>query len=70
MYCYGRPPPASPNYIYLRLLDFFQFCKGVCHIHARRLKMLISDLLEWLTSELEAERLEALEMDYDPIEPE
>lgn len=32
--------------------------------------MLISDLLEWLTSELDAERLEALEMDYDPMEPE
>jgi len=26
--------------------------------------MLISDLLEWLTSELDAERLEALEMDW------
>ena len=26
--------------------------------------MLISDLLEWLTSELDTERLEALEMDW------
>ena len=63
---HGTPlaPPAGQVYIYVWLLDFFQFCKGVYHIHARRLKMLISDLLEWLTGELEAERLEALEMDW------
>lgn len=31
--------------------------------------MLISDLLEWLTGELEAERLEALEMEWSLEEP-
>lgn len=30
--------------------------------------MLISDLLEWLTSELDAEMLEALEMDSHPLD--
>ena len=61
-------PPAYQVYIYVRLLDFFQFCKGVIHIHARRPRMLISDLLEWLTGELEAEMLEALEMDVSPLD--
>ena len=62
-------PPVLPIYIYVRLLDFFQFCKGVCHIHPRRPEMLISDLLEWLTGELADEMLEALEMEWSLEEP-
>ena len=66
----GRPPQLQQRLYISSATGFFSVLqRGLLHA-LRRPSMPVSDLLERLTSELDTEMLEALEMEYGPMEPE